>query len=213
MLKKRIVEGDDEKEISVFNILKINNYKNEEKMKKLKIIAIILCFSVLFQTVSVAADTIDSSNGLIPLEKLSGISKTLGHYFSGMLNLDGVIDIVEDGTDENTILLKNEDGSNTAYTFSEPVKFKDKDGKNIYKDTIINNTNIFNNLAFTYSNNSNNYQIGFSTEYRSGVKVQYDGISYTIGAVTSDFNLWSKLGYQERSKDNGMTIDMLNWAV
>lgn len=183
-------------------------------MKKwLKVISVILIFSLLIQTVSAAAEAIDTGNDLLELETLSGLRKKLGHYFSKVIDTKDVKKIIDETDDENSILLEHDNGTKTIYTFTEPVKYKDDDGEYVYKDTIINgNTNKFNSHQYTYSNNSNDYEIGFSTGYRSGVKVRYDGLSYTIGAITDEFNLWSKLGYQEREIEDGRTVDKFSYS-
>lgn len=73
--------------------------------------------------------------------------------------------------DHSRLTLKLEDGSETAYMFSEPVSFIDENGELIYKDTNIKEItdNSLINDGFAFENGANDYKLYFGKMSSRGV--------------------------------------------
>ncbi len=79
----------------------------------------------------------------------------------------------ETDIDHTRLTLELDDGSETAYMFSEPVSFIDDNGELVYKDINIqplSNAEL-NSLGYSYENGANDYKTYFGTNSDNGIMV------------------------------------------
>ncbi len=75
----------------------------------------------------------------------------------------------------NSVVFKNNDGTDTWYLFDEDVKYIDKDG------TIKDKSNVLvKNKDGSYSNKSNDIELLYPAKLSSGVTLNYDGITMVM---------------------------------
>ena len=125
------------------------------KQKVLKIVSIVLCLCFVFGTVSVCAETtkpiqITTDNFVEKKSEDTGKGELRSKYELGTSELKdaelskeeipelvtqeqikekGHVNRLYDLEDENSVVFQNKDGSETLYTFADPVQYKDSKGE------------------------------------------------------------------------------------
>ncbi len=104
--------------------------------------------------------------------------------------------------DEHTIVYKNKDGSNTAYIFTDPIRYTDENGKLKYKDNnIIELTGAEKvHTGYKYKNKANEFDVYLPGDLFSGKgpKLEYEdkySIEYTFESQLSN-------GHKSKEKKN-----------
>ena len=82
--------------------------------------------------------------------------------------------------DDKVLAIKNRDGSNTAYIFSEPIYYEDDDGQIRTKDISIQKVKdkSLSELGYDFENGQNDIRIHFSKDPAVGTKVSSDSWAY-----------------------------------
>ncbi|MBQ8468989.1 MAG: DNRLRE domain-containing protein, partial [Clostridia bacterium] len=93
--------------------------------------------------------------------------------------------------DNKVLAVKNRDGSNTAYIFSEPIYYEDDDGNIRTKDISINKVKdkSLSELGYAYENGQNDIRIQFSKDPAVGTKVSSDSWAYSLSPVEGDASI------------------------
>ena len=98
-------------------------------------------------------------------------------------------DAVEDlDIDHSQLTLELENGSESAYMFSEPISFIDENGNLKYKDTNIQELSdeTLNRQGYTYENGINDYKIYFGSNSEDGVMINNpDDVAVKITPISS----------------------------
>ena len=84
--------------------------------------------------------------------------------------------------DNKVLAVKNRDGSNTAYIFSEPIYYEDDDGQIRAKDISIQKVKdkTLSELGYDFENGQNDIRIHFSKDPAVGTKVSSDSWAYSL---------------------------------
>ena len=84
--------------------------------------------------------------------------------------------------DDKVLAVKNRDGSNTAYIFSEPIYYEDADGQIRTKDISIQKVKdkTLSELGYDFENGQNDIRIHFSKDPAVGTKVSSDSWAYSL---------------------------------
>ena len=142
-------------------------------VKRLSSVFLILCMFV-------------SSYGTIAaqglgLYKRAQINDMLSTYLKDVVDLDKVVDIDEE-CEKNEVNLELNDGSNTVYSFAEPVWYESSAGDMKFKDVNIKkqSNSVIKKMGYEYSNGDNDYRINFSKSHKKGIMVDCDDINFTI---------------------------------
>ena len=85
----------------------------------------------------------------------------------------------------NEVIVEMRDGSETAYVFSEDVKFTDENGVVRYKDTsiILQTDDELSAAGYRYTNGANDYRIHFSTDPTKGVFINENQNMLTFAPI------------------------------
>ncbi len=174
--------------------------KNMNKVKKIiSIILTVLTFCGIFSCATSVAAAEYSENQ----RREAYFNENLSGYLQNIVNTEDAVKIFEvekiAGTDnensgistaslepqtnsaDNTsadvnheqLTLELEDGSNTAYTFSEPISFIDENGELKFKDTNIKalSNQQLNKQGYTFENGTNDYKAYFGKKSSTGVMI------------------------------------------
>lgn len=112
---------------------------------------------------------------------------------------------------ENVLELEMDDGSITAYAFSEDIKFI-KDGEVKYKETSIvaQNNNELLNKGYDYTNGANDYRINFSSSLSTGINVQCSDYNFSYIPIPNDTNE-NIIGHTNKIKIDGNDVDTFEY--
>ncbi|MCM1115458.1 MAG: DNRLRE domain-containing protein [Clostridium sp.] len=165
-------------------------YENQGKTKLWKkVLSVILAIIIGFGTI------VSLIVGSSYLQDRLGINAMLSAYAAEIVDTKGTIAVNESAmlADNNIIDLKNRDGSNTVYVFSEPISFTDENGKLKTKDISVEKQNEKELMTegYEYSNGQNDYRINFSTDSSKGLYITFGNSGYYI-IPKSDFNVSGK---------------------
>lgn len=150
---------------------------SEHKLWK-KTLCVLLSVIIAFGTF--IALTVGSSR----LQDWLGIQSMLSAYASEIVDTKGAIAVDKESMleDRNIIDLKNKDGSNTVYLFSEPISFVDENNKLKTKDISVEkqSNKELKEQGYDYTNGQNDYRINFSSDSGKGLYIEFDESSYSI---------------------------------
>lgn len=142
--------------------------------------ALCVLLSVIIAFGTFVALTVGSSR----LQDWLGIQSMLSAYASEIVDTKGAIAVdTESMLEDNSIIdLKNRDGSNTVYLFSEPISYTDKNGNLKTKDISVEKQTDKDMKAkgYEYTNGQNDYRINFSKDSNKGLYIDLDNSSYSI---------------------------------
>ncbi|MCM1286632.1 MAG: DNRLRE domain-containing protein, partial [Bacteroides sp.] len=152
------------------------NFTQHKPWKK----ALCILLSVIIAFGTFVALTVGSSR----LQGWLGIQSMLSAYASEIVDTKDAIAVNKESmlADRNVIDLKNKDGSNTLYLFSEPISFTDENGNLKTKDISVEKQQDkkLKSKGYDYANGQNDYRINFSKDISKGLLVEFDGGSYSI---------------------------------
>lgn len=160
-------------------------YKDAQETKRWKkIVAFLLVFAIVFGTLIELL-----SRTAMAQERLE-VNALLSDYTEDIVDTAKVasIDKAVMKEDPNIIALKNRDGSNTAYIFSEPVAFQGEDGSFHAKSTSIQKVRDKEQRAngFDYENGANDIRLQFSKDPSTGIRLSADNWSYQLSPLGGD---------------------------
>lgn len=160
-------------------------YKDAQETKRWKkIVAFLLVFAIVFGTLIELL-----SRTAMAQERLE-VNALLSDYTEDIVDTAKVasIDKAVMKEDPNIIALKNRDGSNTAYIFSEPVAFQGEDGSFHAKSTSIQKVREKEQRAngFDYENGANDIRFQFSKDPSTGIRLSADNWSYQLSPLGGD---------------------------
>ena len=160
-------------------------YKDAQETKRWKkIVAFLLVFAIVFGTLIELL-----SRTAMAQERLE-VNALLSDYTEDIVHTVKVasIDKAVMKEDPNIIALKNRDGSNTAYIFSEPVAFQGEDGSFHAKSTSIQKVREKEQRAngFDYENGANDIRFQFSKDPSTGIRLSADNWSYQLSPLGGD---------------------------
>ena len=160
-------------------------YKDAQETKRWKkIVAFLLVFAIVFGTLIELL-----SRTAMAQERLE-VNALLSDYTEDIVDTAKVasIDKAVMKEDPNIIALKNRDGSNTAYIFSEPVAFQEEDGSFHAKSTSIQKVREKEQRAngFDYENGANDIRFQFSKDPSTGIRLSADNWSYQLSPLGGD---------------------------
>lgn len=145
------------------------NYEAKNKLWK-KALCILLSVIIAFGTFITL--TVGSSR----LQDWLGIQTMLSAYASEIVDTKGAIAVDEESMleDSSIIDLKNKDGSNTVYLFSEPISYIDENGNLKTKDISVEKQTDKELKAkgYEYTNGQNDYRINFSKESSNSIFIR-----------------------------------------
>ena len=143
-----------------------------------KALCVLLSAIIAFGTF--VALTVGSSK----LQDWLGIQSMLSAYASEIVDTKGAIAVDKESMleDSNIIDLKNKDGSNTVYLFSEPISYADENGNLKTKDISVEKQSDKNlkSKGYEYTNGQNDYRINFSKDSSKGLYIEFGESSYSI---------------------------------
>lgn len=153
------------------------NYEAKNKLWK-KALCILLSVIIAFGTFITL--TVGSSR----LQDWLGIQTMLSAYASEIVDTKGAVAIDKESMleDSNIIDLKNKDGSNTVYLFSEPISYTDENGNLKTKDISVEKQSdkALKSNGYEYTNGQNDYRINFSSDSSKGLYIEFGESSYSI---------------------------------
>lgn len=142
--------------------------------------AMCVFLSVIIGFGTFVALTVGSSR----LQDWLGIKSMLSAYAAEIVDTKGAAAVDEEAmlANNHVIDLKNTDGSNTVYLFSEPISFTDENGNLKTKDISVEKQtdNKIKNSGYEYTNGQNDYRLNFSTDSRKGLLAEFDDCAYSI---------------------------------
>ena len=156
-----------------------NDARETKRWKKIVafLLSFTLIFGALFQLMSQTA---------MAQERLE-VNAMLSEYTKSIVKTAGTVALdKEPMKDDNSIVaVKNRDGSNTAYIFSEPITFEDKNGYIRTKDISVNKIHDkgLSELGYDYENGQNDIRIGFSKDPALGVRVSHEDWTYCLAPI------------------------------
>lgn len=143
-----------------------------------KALCVLLSIIIAFGTF--VALTVGSSR----LQDWLGIQSMLSAYASEIVDTkDAVAVDKESMLEDNSIIdLKNKDGSNTVYLFSEPISYTDENGNLKTKDISVEKQfdKALKSNGYEYTNGQNDYRINFSSDSNMGLYIEFGESSYSI---------------------------------
>ncbi len=146
--------------------------------------AMCVFLSVIIAFGTFVALTVGSSR----LQDWLGIKSMLSAYAAEIVDTKGAAAVDEEAmlANNHVIDLKNTDGSNTVYLFSEPISFTDENGNLKTKDISVEKQtdNNIKNSGYEYTNGQNDYRLNFSTDSRKGLLAEFDDCSYSIVPIS-----------------------------
>lgn len=146
--------------------------------------AMCVFLSVIIAFGTLVALTVGSSR----LQDWLGIKSMLSAYAAEIVDTQGAAAVDEESmlANNHVIDLKNTDGSNTVYLFSEPISFTDENGNLKTKDISVEKQtdNKIKNSGYEYTNGQNDYRLNFSTDSRKGLLAEFDDCSYSIVPIS-----------------------------
>ena len=117
--------------------------------------------------------------------------------------------------DDKVLAVKNRDGSNTAYIFSEPIYYEDADGQIRTKDISIQKVKdkTLSELGYDFENGQNDIRIHFSKDPAVGTKVSSDSWAYSLSPAGKQVsrNLAESLGDKVRLSNMGERFDAFQY--
>lgn len=158
-----------------------NSLLSENKIKpKLWKKALCVLLSVIIAFGTFVALTVGSSR----LQDWLGIQSMLSAYASEIVDTKGAVAVDKESMleDSSIIDLKNKDGSNTVYLFSEPISYTDENGNLKTKDISVEKQTDKEMKAkgYEYTNGQNDYRINFSKDSSKGLYIEFGNSSYSI---------------------------------
>jgi len=142
--------------------------------------AMCVFLSVIIAFGTFVALTVGSSR----LQDWLGIKSMLSAYAAEIVDTKGAAAVDEEAmlANNHVIDLKNTDGSNTVYLFSEPISFTDENGNLKTKDISVEKQtdNKIKNSGYEYTNGQNDYRLNFSTDSTKGLLAEFDDCAYSI---------------------------------
>lgn len=142
--------------------------------------AMCVFLSVIIAFGTFVALTVGSSR----LQDWLGIKSMLSAYAGEIVDTKGAAAVDEEAmlANNHVIDLKNTDGSNTVYLFSEPISFTDENGNLKTKDISVEKQtdNKIKNSGYEYTNGQNDYRLNFSTDSTKGLLAEFDDCAYSI---------------------------------
>lgn len=142
--------------------------------------AMCIFLSVIIAFGTLVALTVGSSR----LQDWLGIKSMLSAYAAEIVDTKGAAAVDEEAMLANNYVidLKNTDGSNTVYLFSEPISFTDENGNLKTKDISVEKQtdNNIKNSGYEYTNGQNDYRLNFSTDSKKGLLAEFDECAYSI---------------------------------
>ncbi len=132
------------------------------------------------------------------------------NYGIATASLEPQIDLTDDNTtadvDHEQLTLELEDGSNTAYTFSEPISFIDENGELKFKDTDIKAlyNQQLNKQGYTFENGTNDYKVYFGKQSTTGIMIAN---SKNVNVKLVPISTLSSNGQIVKLEDDGKQID------
>ena len=143
-----------------------------------KVLCVILSVIIAFGTL------ITITFGNSRFQKWLGIKSMLSAYAAEIVDTKGAVSVDEKSmtADNHIIDLKNSDGSNTVYLFSEPISFVDENGNLKTKDISVEKQDDaeLKEQGYTYTNGQNDYRINFADKSEKGLLVSYGDNSYSL---------------------------------
>lgn len=140
-------------------------------------LSVILLFGSLFELITRTAY----------VQNKVELHKALSSYTKDIIETRGAeaLDKGKMAEDNTLVSIKNSDDSHTAYIFSEPISFTDKNGQIRTKDISIEKINDENLIkkGYTYTNGQNDYRILFPENIKTGIKASVDDISFLINPL------------------------------
>ncbi len=156
-----------------------NEYENIIKPKPWKK-ALCVLLSVIIAFGTFVALTVGSSR----LQDWLGIQSMLSAYAAEIVDTKGAVAVDTESMleDSNIIDLKNKDGSNTVYLFSEPISYTDENGNLKAKDISVEKQSDkeLKEKGYEYTNGQNDYRINFSSDLDKGLYIEFGDSSYSI---------------------------------
>ena len=117
--------------------------------------------------------------------------------------------------DDKVLAVKNRDGSNTAYIFSEPIYYEDADGQIRTKDISIQKVKdkTLSELGYDFENGQNDIRIHFSKDPAVGTKVSSDSWAYSLSPAGKQLskNLAENLGEKVRLSNMDELFDVFQY--
>lgn len=139
---------------------------------------------VLLSIVIAFGTFIELTVGSNKFQDLLGIQSMLSAYAAEFVDTKGAIAIDKESMLENSniINLKNKDGSNTIYLFSEPISYTDENGNLKAKDISVKEQTDKELKArgYEYTNGQNDYRINFSKNSSKSLYIEFGDSSYSI---------------------------------
>ena len=122
--------------------------------------------------------------GSSKLQDWLGIKSMLSAYAAEIVDTDGAVAVNEEAMleDNSLIDIEYEDGTNTAYLFSEPISYTDENGNLKTKDISVEKQSDkeLKEQGYDYTNGQNDYRINFSKDSTVGLKIEFGESSYSI---------------------------------
>jgi len=169
-------------------------------MKKRKyfqmIVSVVLCLALLMPCISVSAAGLGDL--LTPSLSEDEVPATLD--FEEMKAKGHVKRLYEEETELNQAIFENEDGTRTAYLFTEKIKYVDEDGKTKDKSQKLKS-------KFTvFENEENDLKVTYYRNLEKGIVLEYQSLTVEMFPQGIDKNVKSKV-VQESKKNESDSVD------
>jgi hypothetical protein len=123
------------------------------------------------------------------------LRETLSDYLYDLVDTKNITEVLQpdpyisqDNPYGTVLTLKNKQGENVSYIFTEPVAFFDAEGKMQYKEIGIERQTDAKAVqdGYAFTNGTNDYRINFAEDAATGIQVQKDAVSWNLSVNQAD---------------------------
>ena len=142
------------------------------------------------------------------------LRETLSDYLYALVDTKNITEVLQpepyisqENPSGTVLTLKNEQGENVSYIFSEPIAFFDAEGKMQYKEIGIERQTDAKAMqdGYTHTNGTNDYRINFAEDAATGIQVQKDTVSWKLAVDQADKNITGELS-SEKADSKGIGV-------
>ena len=179
-----------------------------------QIVKVLSVFLVVLMVIQLLPLTTMANEYNEELAREEYLRETLSDYLYDLVDTKDITEVLQpepyisqENPSGTVLTLKNEQGENVSYIFSEPIAFFDAEGKMQYKEIGIERQTDAKAMqdGYTHTNGTNDYRINFAEDAATGIQVQKDTVSWKLAVDQADKNITGELS-SEKADNKGIGV-------